>query len=148
MVKTRRGTVLGDDAAPQPAPAPQQQPAPQRPARGGPSGKTQKFTRPANDEEEDYVPVEEDVENNAPTVDKPGNKRPNSADDEGSSQKARKTGAAGPSNRNAATSGPPTGDAASGEQVQSKGKGKGKEKEGAPASNVSSSVQLLPCLVH
>jgi hypothetical protein len=162
MVSTRAQKAKNGNAQPQQPPLPQQHPAPQpAPQQAGgrrkprkpakPTKKPAKATKAANDEHNDVVDevedvedelknVEdrvEDIEDDAPVKFNLGRKRPRSATSEGPSQKARKTGAAGPSNHDATRSGPPTGDAVSSKQAQSRGKGKGKQKEEPAAPNVS-----------
>jgi hypothetical protein len=115
------------------------QPAPQKPRQAVKTKKGGKKAGPTAEEDEDAVDKVEDggeADNPAASDSRSGKKRPTAAVDEGPSQKVRKTGAAGPSNRKVTRSGPPAGDAASGEQPpaakkgngKGKGKGKGKEK--------------------
>lgn len=162
MVSTRSQRYSGSQqSAPQP-PAPQppapQQPARPKPAQGGKTRKGAKAAQPTAEEDEDEVDEEEDaideeeLDNVGASKPKPGKKRPTTAPSEGPRQKVVKTGDAGPSNRNATRSGPPSADATSAEQPptpkkgngKGKGKGKGKEKEEVTEANVSA----VSCCSH
>lgn len=144
----------------------QRRPAQQNPAQGAKTKKVGKKAKPtieedeeALDEEQDAVEQDDDVEeeavdNDAAPNPKSGRKRPTTDVNEGSSRKVRKTRAAGPSNRNATGSGPPSGDAAGVEQapvpkkVKDKGKGKETEEEAAAAAAASdANVSALFCSI-